>query len=624
MNKEIGWHHPEDGSDQWDGFNDPGIEHFAGRPIWHLAREINQNALDAADGTVVDVSFRLVEVLTSEIPSVAELRANLEACKKASKTESPKALTFFENALDELKKKRIQVLEISDLNTKGMAGPCINGKPFYAFMKAKGQSRKDSDTAGGSFGIGKLAPYAVSNIRTIFVSTVFEDEKGKLQQLTQGKSILMSHHQAGKLKQGIGFWGTSAKCQPIQGISSDTPAWIQRAQKTSELKKFKGTKLTIPCFSASKDWQTFLAVSVAENFFGAISDGKLRVNVDDKFTLDKQNIQSFFSRADIRTTILNTKDEPEQFDNSRDYLTALHNSTEVFVEHSEMRELGKCQVRILTGEGLKRKVSVLRNGMFITDTLNRLKNFSDYKEFVAVFQCQSTKGNELLRAMEPPRHDDFEPARLPTKEEQRKGAVALNDIAAWVREMLKRHAKDPVSDVTEIDELKDFFGDEGGGNSGKSTEEINPFGDVVIRAKRVQPKTRTEIGKDDGSGGKGNVDGDGGGNGGAGGSGDGGGTNAGGSGGANKSVGIANVRAITVGSKSRKISFTPIAKGQVAVQLMSAGADSDYEVPIAKTSLGTLEKGKIILQVSEGTRVVMDIQLKQDFNGAIKVIAYEI
>ena len=93
--------------------------------------------------------------------------------------------------------------------------------------------------------------------------------------------------------------------------------------------------------------------------------------------------------------------------------------------------------------------------------------------------------------MEPPRHDDFEPPLLPTKDEQTKGRTALRDLASWVRDALKRHAKDPVSEVTEIDELKDFFGDEGDSDTGKGTEEINPYGDVIIRAKPIKSQVKT-------------------------------------------------------------------------------------------------------------------------------------
>lgn len=217
MTEHIGWHHPVDESDQWDGFNDSGIEHFRGSPIPHLAREANQNALDARESDVVNVKIRLHKVDTASVPHIAELKENLQSCYAAAKNESRKAEVFFEMALAELDKHKIYVLEISDYNTSGMVGPCHNGTPFYAFMKAKGQSRKDSDTATGSYGIGKFAPYVVSNIRTIFVSTVYQDEEGAYHQLTQGKSIFMSHDRDGERKQGVGFWGIREKCQPVGG-----------------------------------------------------------------------------------------------------------------------------------------------------------------------------------------------------------------------------------------------------------------------------------------------------------------------------------------------------------------------------------------------------------------------
>lgn len=628
---DIGWQHPVDESDQWDGFNEPGIAHFAGSPIRHLAREVNQNALDAADIGIVEVRIRLHEVEVTSIPNLAELKANLISCHKAALQESKKAEIFFEVAKAELDKHKISVLEISDYHTHGMKGPSANGTPFFAFMKAKGQSRKDNDTATGSYGIGKFAPYAVSKIRTIFISTVYQENSGTYTQLTQGKSILMSHDRDGKRKQGVGFWGVRGKCQPVAGVSPDLPNWLQRANTEEELSISKGSKLTVLGFDAAPNWQAHLAVSVAENFFGAISDGKLRIEVDNKYTLDQNTIHEFFEDDDIRALIKNLKDEdePEQYDNSRNYLAAHHGGIEVVTEETEQRELGLCQIKILLGENLPKKVCVLRNGMFITDRLNRLKMFSDFKDFVAVFHCQSTKGNELLRSMEPPRHDNFEPALLPTKEERKRGKKALEDLADWVKEMLKKHAKDPVSEVTVIDELKDFFGDEGDGNDGKGTEEINPYGEVIIRAKpirtRVKAGEKVVDGSDsgDGEGGEGGGGGTGAGGGdGLGGKGDGEGGEGGGS--QKAMVDINNVRAILSGANTRKIAFTPVSSGKIVLHVKEAGADSDYDVAIVKSGLGVLAKGGVVLDVQAGSRINMDIELNQEFSGALKVVAHEI
>lgn len=634
MSETVGWLHPVDGSDQWDGFNEPGIEHFAGHPIKSLAREVNQNSLDALDqGDIVTVKIQLNKVRTEEIPNIDELRANLVACLQASKRESRKAEIFFQNAVNGLNKKTIPVLEISDYNTTGMRGPSSNGTPFYAFMKAKGQSKKESEDAGGSYGIGKLAPYAVSKLRTIFLSTVYEESPGKYVQLTQGKSILMSHDKDQERKQGVGFWGVKKRCQPVQDFQADLPSWILRATSTSDLAKSKGSKLSVLFFDDSSNWQERLAISVAENFFGAILAGKLRVEIDSNFSLDQTTITDFFQSDGIRGVVeIENRDALNNFDNCSSYLSALKDSPEVITESSQMQGLGLCQVKILLGEDLPRKVCFLRNGMFITDTLNGLKSFSDFKGFVAVFHCQNKKGNELLRAMEPPRHDGFEPERLPTTQEQRQARQALNKVSKWVRNMLKRHAKDPVSEVTTLDELKDFFYEEGDGDQGKGTEEVNPYGEVKLTGKPVKPASVAsatsykpsgghEDGDEDGGGGE---DGEGGGGDGKGGNGPG----EGGASGAGKAHGnavpINNVRALIVGNNSRRVFFTPVENGRVSIYAKRAGADSDFDISIIDSSKGEVKDGGVSLDVVAGERLSLDIVLNKTFSGAMKVMVYEI
>lgn len=613
---DLGWNHPIDESDQWDGFNEGNIEHFRGRPLMHLAREAIQNALDAKKTDCVKVEICLHKVDTYSVPDIEELRRNLKLCYEASQLESDKANIFFNNAVEELGNNQINVLEISDYNTIGMIGPSENGTPYYAYMKAKGQSRKESSTAAGSYGIGKFAPYAVSNIRTIFVSTIYEETGGSYKQLTQGKSILISHDENDMRKMGTGFWGIREKCKPVEMINDYLPSWLQRANNENELCN-TGTKLTILCFDIQSAWQELLTVSVAENFFGAICSGELEVSIDRRTILNKESILSFFNNTELRTLIEDLQDEPEKFDNSKHYLEALINEEEVIIEESETQELGLVEVRILLGEGLPRKVCVLRNGMFITDRLSRLKSFSDFKEFVAVVQCKSQKGNELLRAMEPPRHDDFEPERL-IPSERNKGAKALKDLSIWIRDMLKRHAKEPVSDKAEIDELRDFFYDEGEEEAGTGTEDINPRGEIFIRAKpvvmRTSPRTinikgsegRSRLGKK-GSG-TGNKRG-------------------GGSDGTKKQkppVSIMNIRSLKIGEKKRRVAFTPNYDGEIIVYIFESGADQEYWASVTQTDVGYLKNGQVCINAEPGERCVLNLELDRDISGALKVVAYEI
>lgn len=249
MTGEIGWHHPEDESDQWDGVNDPGIEHFRGSPLPHLARETNQNSMDGCRAEPVHVRFERAEVLAESIPGLEELRNTIEACAKAAVHESKKAEEFFERARQMLKSKKLAVLLVSDSNTTGVRGPCKNGAPFYAFMKAEGQSKKDSETAGGSYGIGKYAPYAVSALRTVLISTIYTRPDGVAEQLTQGKSVLMSHDIDGTRRRGTGFWGLRDRCQPLVNKFSLIPGWLRRAEGEDQLKDRLGTTLAILGFT---------------------------------------------------------------------------------------------------------------------------------------------------------------------------------------------------------------------------------------------------------------------------------------------------------------------------------------------------------------------------------------
>ncbi len=636
MAMKFGWLHPADESDQWNGFNDEGIEHFSGNPIPNLAREVNQNSLDAASSATeaVRVTMRLIHAETATIPNLEEFKKTIALCREAATNESDKAKLFFENAAADLEKKRVAVLEICDYNTKGMAGPSINGTPFYAFTKASGQSKKPGDDATGSFGIGKFAPYAVSKLRTVFVSTVYADKEGNHQQLTQGKSVMMSHDDGKTRRQGVGYWGIIERCRPISGVSKEIPSWIQRAESEEALYSSAGTKLSILAFDNAPGWQDSLAVSVAENFFGAINAGKLEVEIDGKHLLNKDTIKKFFQDEAVKAAI--DKDDPEQFDNCRHYLSTLQDRTEIVVETTEQKELGHCELRILIDEALPKKVCFLRNGMFITDSLSvpGLKSFSDFKEFIAVVECKSKKGIALLRAMEPPRHNNFEPARLPTRDEQKKGQRALKDLAAWIREMLKRHAKNPVSEVTTLDELKEYFADESGEDGEKGSEEMDPYGRIIIRAKPLKPKleainqkpSESEEGDAGGEeGGGGGAEGEGGGDG-MGGEGAGeGGSGAEGSGlQAKPVVAIGNIRAIATDGKRRKLLFTPTKSGKIALGVMEAGADTDYSIGIESSDLGSVEKGKVLLDVKAGSRVTLNVSLAEEFSGALKVVAHEI
>ena len=304
-------------------------------------------------------------------------------------------------------------------------------------------------------------------------------------------------------------------------------------------------------------------------------------------------------------------------------------------------------MRLLVREGLPKQIAFLRDGMFITEDLAGLKRFGDFKEFVGVVECHSTAGHKLLKNMEPPKHDSFDPDRLPTRKEQHRGRVALREIATWVRDMLKRYAQDPVSAVTTVDEMREFFWDESDdGSEGREGEE-NPLGKIIIRARQLRRKDRpatydqSDHGEDGGLSGEGEGDQEGLGEGGTGGGGtenggDGGtggpndGTGEGDHGGSSNAgpkntpapVRLLNVRSIPIGARKRKVAFTPDFSGDVRIAVEDSGADSNHALQVVSSTVGTVNQGKIdAIKVTAGVRCSLEIELARDFDGAMRVTA---
>lgn len=634
---KVGFIFPIETSQQWEGFNDSGIETFSGSPFRSFGREATQNSMDAAlsSSKPVKCSVKVRSVNVAEIPGVDDLRATVALCQPGA-DKNEKASDFFNLATELLGKKKISILQYEDSNTTGVSGPCENGTPYFALVKAKGQSVKPDGMATGSYGIGKFAPFTLSRLRTIFITTVWEDEDGNLQHYVQGKSILMSHMNNGKTHRGTGFWGVEEQCQPIIGLSDEIPIWLRREKKGEPI---VGTTVTILGFDEQKEhWEYIIGAGIAESFFSAIQTKKLSVAISDKVKLNPETLTDFFSNQDAIDAISVQEGQPQDFLRSGDFLEVLSDSSDVKTEDHQNTIFGHMKLKIIVRENLPKRVAVTRNGMLITSRLERLKNLGEFKGFAAVLECKSEVGNKLLRDMEPPAHDAFEPQRLQDPKRQRVARRELMNIAGWVRKMLKRHAQNEVSEITAIDELSEFFSDddEDGNNGGRSDkfEGENPRGIIKIRARPLPvrkvtsylPPSSTGGEEDGGSADPGAVPGSGTttGNGSSPGGGSGGDKKNPGSGDtkpAQRPFEIANLRAIPLGSNRRRISFTPIAGGMVRIKLAESGADFDRDLSISSAADGNVENGELLIECAARNRVSIEVELSHDFDGAIKVTA---
>ena len=199
------WRFPSNDHGETKGINDSGVAQFRGTPLRSLAREICQNSLDAARKKTVTVEFNAFEIPSTQLPGCEALKDTFARC--ADFWGQQKAVTtrnFFNNAYDKISAEKVYVLRISDFCTSGLTGSREDVNTHWTNLtKSSGVSDKSS-TSGGSFGIGKFAPFACSDFSTVFYSTYDEKEN----EASQGVARLVTFRRADdETTHGVGFFG---------------------------------------------------------------------------------------------------------------------------------------------------------------------------------------------------------------------------------------------------------------------------------------------------------------------------------------------------------------------------------------------------------------------------------
>lgn len=256
-----------------EGLGHAGIETYRDDPYASVAREVGQNSRDAADTLPVRLSFDLLEVPAGEIPALGKFREAVDCClQKASASGNAKGLAFFAQAKATLAGSHLKILRISDLNTTGLRGPAESGTPFHSLVKGSGVGLKMSESSGGSFGIGKNAAYAVSDIQAVFYSTIYESTGTKERRfLAQGKAVLISHTDlGGQPLRAHAYWGRSA-FRPFDDMNS-APPWLRRDEV--------GTSMFIMGFRETPDWQKRNTCSLIQNFFHAVHQREMEFSIN--------------------------------------------------------------------------------------------------------------------------------------------------------------------------------------------------------------------------------------------------------------------------------------------------------------------------------------------------------
>jgi len=424
----IKWYFPYSGNLNKRGLSDPGVETFRGELLESLSREIIQNSLDAKlpEKEIVNIEFDYFSVETNEFPDKDSFVVYLnKSYKEGKRLKDKKTSNFFENAIKLFNNSSIDFVRISDYNTTGLTGSKEkHSSNWNNLVKSTGISDKGSSD-GGSFGIGKNAPFACSDLYTVFYSTL--DKHGI--EAFQGVANLISVYKDDEsdYTQGIGQLSESEDLRPIHKQFK-----IQQGfNRTSS-----GTDIYIPAIKFDKnDFKDGIIKGVLNNFLYAIFKETLVVKVND-ILINKSNMQEILlmykSQLNIETVEL--------------YEILTSKSTRWYSDFDN----GEVLLGIALSAGGSRKVSAIRKPWM---KITSLSGFSRGIEFIGAFIVVGEKLNKLFRKMENPQHDKWEVDRL-EKGLKKLGVNTLRDM--------RKYINDKVTGLIEInlDEQQELYGAE--------------------------------------------------------------------------------------------------------------------------------------------------------------------
>ena len=423
----IGWRFPPLSGGTRQGYTNNDIEVFKGQElIDNLAREICQNSLDAHlenTDAPVKVVFELKKMKRSDFDVFSQYERCLKGCRAYWKEDMDAKLEkFVRNAESTLNKETIPILVASDYNTKGLCGIHSGKKSssWEALTSSDGISVKSDEDSAGSYGIGKNAPFACSSLSMVFYNTYAEDNESAFIGVARLATLLDEN---GEDTQRVGRYQVNDNenkiWRPI--YPSDDNAFRDKFLRTEF-----GTDVIIVGFSQISKWLKNVTKAVLKNFFVAVCENRLVVELKD----------------DIDHIIIDSNSIPQLFsDLSEDIeIVPFYQLYSSFIsptkkEKYEIIRPDDVEVYVKADANYKRTIANFRStGMLVGTYYRRI-----FQHYAAVVIVRGKELGELLKDTEPPRHNRWDYKQIDvTDGTRRKDArEAISKIDDFVLNLLK-------------------------------------------------------------------------------------------------------------------------------------------------------------------------------------------
>lgn len=600
-----------------EGLGYSGLETFKGDPYASCVRETGQNSMDARLGSdTVRIDIRLHDIDRDQIPFADELAEVVDACLRENTDE--RTTEHFESARHIVAAKVWKVLEISDSNTTGLTGPLDDmHSVFNVLVKGDGVTNKLDPTSAGSYGIGKNAAVAVSSLQCVIYSTA-ADAEGEQMFAAQGRVRAISHKRNDVFYGAEGFWGGEefSAISKLDGV----PSWMRRT--------VVGTSIFSVGFRQENGWEDRIKLAVLCNFVSAIDAGAVEFNVNgaiiSRSTLDSQLLSPDLEESavafDLKSQLLVAR---RLLENLRSEISVERRIDDAY--------LGSFILRVLPRQGMPKSVHVIRNGIYITNNFKKfaqpMASFNGTSDFIAMLSPshdeEGAKASRILKSLENPAHDAFEPDRIVEQAKRDQVRLAIKRVVEKIRALLKEIAKVDEGGTLQLDDLSEVLAANGGVGSPHTepSDELDPVTLEYSDARRSTSKDpppgagrsglavqkggadRSKLGGRQSSKGRGTGLG------------------------SREAMALEDV-VFTMDSKrgpfSRRLHFTSVSGGVAKVSLHVSGLYGLEPLAIVSTSHGSIANGSIIMDLREGERVSIDVDIDEPYAGGVEVQMFSV
>lgn len=413
------------------GSNGAGIETFLDNIPMSLTREVLQNSIDAHQKDLdapVRVEFKFETIQAKEILGENELIDDIlpKAERFWKEKNNADTLHYLETFKSVLTSETIDMLVISDYNTTG-----LNNKNFASLIEGDAYSEKTDETSAGSKGIGKAAPFAASNLRTVFYNSKSTNDGDKF----AGVINFVSYRDDEK----VSFDGSTASyiTQSRGRLFSD----IEVPTRFTQNRQQYGTDLYVMGLKKIENWKEKIILAVLNNFLVALQNNKLEVIVDDE-TINELTLSDYLNSIKetlrIGKYVLST-DERNTFYNTYSYYLALSSENkkiftipeEWIEEYSFIEDTNDATLYLVLDEEhpTRRVLQTRRSGMTIFER-NRINGSIP---FSGVFYATGRELNIFLKNLENVNHDNWSSDREDDSN-RKKTEQFLKALYHWYKE----------------------------------------------------------------------------------------------------------------------------------------------------------------------------------------------